>query len=118
MENRNDNRGNGFLFGLIVGVAVTLLFTTKKGREILRELTDRGMEKIGDLEEKIDRKQTEFEQELEEEEGDDYIETLPDLKKPLAGSIEEEKSEANPSSKGQVEKPKKSPRRFFKGKKS
>ena len=47
MEYRNNNHngsglGSGFLLGVIVGVIITLLFTTKKGREIVKELTEKG----------------------------------------------------------------------------
>lgn len=40
--------GNGFLLGLIVGVILTLLFTTSKGRKILRELSENGFDAIND----------------------------------------------------------------------
>lgn len=39
------------MLGFIFGVLATLLLTTKKGREILKELIDKGMQKITDLEE-------------------------------------------------------------------
>jgi len=55
MEQRNNHHnnglGNGFLLGVIVGVIVTLLFTTKKGREIFKELAEKGLDKFSDLEE-------------------------------------------------------------------
>lgn len=35
------------MFGLISGVIITLLFTTKKGRKILQVLTDEGFDKLG-----------------------------------------------------------------------
>lgn len=39
MEKRGHS-SNGFTFGLILGVILTLLFTTKKGRKILGELSE------------------------------------------------------------------------------
>ena len=42
---------NGFLLGLVAGVLLTLLFTTKKGRRILHMLTEEGMSKFGEVEE-------------------------------------------------------------------
>lgn len=47
----NNGINSGFFLGFILGVLATLLLTTKKGREILKELIDKGMQKITDLEE-------------------------------------------------------------------
>ncbi len=47
--NERHHSGNGFLFGIIVGVLLTLLFTTKKGRNILKTLADEGVDSISDL---------------------------------------------------------------------
>lgn len=47
--NERHHSGNGFLFGIIVGVLLTLLFTTKKGRNILKTLADEGVDSINDL---------------------------------------------------------------------
>lgn len=41
-----NNSGSVFLAGVVVGVLVTLLFTTKKGRKILKNLKDQGMEML------------------------------------------------------------------------
>lgn len=40
--------GNGFLLGVLVGVVLTLLFTTDKGRKILKELSENGLEALDD----------------------------------------------------------------------
>lgn len=53
MENKNNYNnsvGSGFLLGVLIGVILTLLITTKKGREILKDLMDRSMQKIMELE--------------------------------------------------------------------
>lgn len=50
MQQKNGQSPNGFLFGLIVGVLLTLLFTTKKGRQILHTLTEEGMNKFSNVE--------------------------------------------------------------------
>jgi gas vesicle protein len=59
MSNKNNNVnngiGSGFLLGFILGVLVTLLLTTKKGREILKEWIDKGIQKISDLEESMEK---------------------------------------------------------------
>jgi hypothetical protein len=53
--NHNHNHGgNGFMMGAMIGAGLTLLFTTEKGRKILRELSEEGFSKLGeyvDLEE-------------------------------------------------------------------
>src|SRR5437667_7980557 len=55
MENKNNVgiMGSGFLLGLLIGVLLTLLLTTKKGREILKDLMDKVIQKISDLEESV-----------------------------------------------------------------
>ena len=55
MENANYNQhngsgGSGFIIGVIVGVILTLLLTTKRGRVILKELLEKGIEKFSNLE--------------------------------------------------------------------
>ncbi len=46
MENKNPHHrgGNSFIFGVIVGALLATLLTTKKGRQILRDLTNLGLE--------------------------------------------------------------------------
>lgn len=50
-ENKQHGGGNGFIFGVIVGVLVALLFTTKKGREILRDVSEKIITKLSSMEE-------------------------------------------------------------------
>lgn len=108
MEHHHDKKGsgggiNGFLLGVIVGVVVTLLFTTKKGRHIIKTLTDEGMNKFSELEELMqDMKEYD-----EEEEGEVDPEEVP--------SYEEQNGE-NPPESPKKYVAKKSPlRRFFRG---
>ncbi len=56
MENKNNTGviGSGFLLGLLLGILLTLLITTKKGREILKELMDKVIQKISDLEKSVE----------------------------------------------------------------
>jgi hypothetical protein len=46
MEERKNRNSHGFTWGMIVGGAVVLMLTTKKGREILEELAEGGYEGI------------------------------------------------------------------------
>lgn len=42
-----EKGGGGFLAGLIVGAAVGALISTKRGRQILKDLSDYGLEYMG-----------------------------------------------------------------------
>ena len=84
MENTNHNQhngsgGSGFIIGVIVGVILTLLLTTKRGRIILKELLEKGIEKFSNLEdfmqEATKRADIEIDDEFEEE--DDFVPTAP-----------------------------------------
>jgi gas vesicle protein len=55
-HSHQNNAPQAFLFGIIIGAALALLFTTKKGRRILRTLTSEGMEKIERWEELLYKK--------------------------------------------------------------
>lgn len=65
MDNKHAHGGgNGFLFGVLIGILIALLFTTKKGRKILKNLTDEGMDKFTSLEDLLEKR-------LKEEDSDD-----------------------------------------------
>jgi gas vesicle protein len=99
-NNHNQNSGSGFLLGVIVGVLLTLLLTTKKGRAILKELMEKGIEKFANLEEIINETEGDFD-DLDDEEGDDFIPSEPvklseppkEKKEPLKKNEEEIPSE-------------------------
>jgi len=80
MENKNHTNnafGNGFMLGLLIGVIVTLLVTTKKGRELFKEITEKGLDKFSDLEQRLQETTTDIAEAGEEfeemEDGDDYV---------------------------------------------
>jgi hypothetical protein len=102
-HNQQQNAGNGFLLGVIVGVLLTLLFTTKRGRAIFKEVLERGVEKFANLEELM--RETEYEateEDLLEEEGDDFIPAKPvEIPKP-AKKEPEKKSIAEAPERQQV----------------
>lgn len=65
MDNKHAHGGgNGFLFGVLIGILIALLFTTKKGRKILKSLTEEGMDKFTSLEDLLEKR-------LKEEDTDD-----------------------------------------------
>lgn len=64
-KHEKSHGGNHFLFGLILGGVLATLLTTKKGRQILREVTDLGLSLLEDfIEEKTKPKK---EEKIEEE---------------------------------------------------
>jgi len=80
MERTNNHQqhtgGSGFLLGVIVGVLLTLLFTTKRGRAILKEVMEKGIQKFADLEElmrEMEEKETSTEEDEDYEDENDYI---------------------------------------------
>jgi gas vesicle protein len=82
MENNKNNNhngsGNGFLLGVIVGVLATLLFTTKRGRIILKDVMEKGIDKFANLEELMRETEEEYDDaDLEDETGDDFVPTVP-----------------------------------------
>lgn len=74
---------NGFVLGLVVGVLITLLFTTKKGRQILQTLTEEGMNKFNEVEDIIKAMEEDGEIVNPEEEMDEPLESeMPDKAAP------------------------------------
>ena|SRR3990167_4205819 len=121
MENNKHHPhhgNNGFILGVIVGVALTLLFVTKRGRKILKIITDEGQEKFSDLEEILKEKKDSAKQSIDSAKegiqsiasivedpegimGDDYIDTNGVQERALSNPQHKKASHTN--------------RRFFKG---
>lgn len=128
MDNKNNYQnnsgfGNGFVLGLLIGVVVTLLITTKRGRELFKELTEKGMDKFSDFEDKLKETTADVKREaeeygdMEEEEGNDY---MPEEPRPV--KLSEKREQPRPQREEQQvhsQTQKAHPvRRFFRGKKS
>lgn len=112
--NHNTSNGwsSGFLFGLLVGVALALLFTTKKGRRILKVLTDEGMHKLSqweDLVEKLPENMDPEVREVEDEAEDTYLPIHEEIIK-----HNEEKTKTHSQTNGEIKKAN-SKRRLFRG---
>lgn len=59
MEHKNEHHGNSFIWGLLIGAIFATLLTTTKGRRILKDLTDLGLELFEDfIEEKTRETET------------------------------------------------------------
>lgn len=72
-NSRHDNRFfNGFLIGLILGAAIVFLLATKRGKKILKLISEEGLDSIANVLE-----------EMEDEEmvDQDFVEEVPESKK-------------------------------------
>lgn len=49
-EKQGGGLSSGFLLGVVVGVIITLLLTTKRGKRILKFITEEGMSKLSNWE--------------------------------------------------------------------
>lgn len=78
MNDKHHHSGNGFIAGLIVGIVLTLLFTTKIGRKIVKTLTEEGMGSLGDI----------LDFDIEDEMSDEMLQEDSE-------AVSDEKSEAN-----------------------
>ncbi len=113
------NESNGFFLGIIVGVAVTALFTTQKGKEILRDITDKSIESWDDVEKALEG----IEADVDDSPTTEYV--SPEEKREIkylaqdaATSEESEKNEELPSKKVEAVKivtSEKSPEKTIKG---
>ena len=59
-QKRSGGISNGFIIGFLLGIVVTLLFTTKRGRSIVRLLTEKGTEKIDSWKDILEATEEEF----------------------------------------------------------
>lgn len=48
-KNHGKHNSNGFFLGLLLGAGIALLLSTKKGRNILKELTENGIDALEDV---------------------------------------------------------------------
>lgn len=70
-RNHNQNNNGGFILGILVGIGIALLFTTKKGHRLLRKLTTQGWDKLENWEDII--KSTINDNEDDYIDGDDFL---------------------------------------------
>lgn len=48
-NNHGRHNSNGFLLGLLLGAGIALLISTKKGRNIIKEITENGIDALEDV---------------------------------------------------------------------
>ncbi len=99
--NNNDSGGNffnGLLLGALIGGGVVFLLGTKKGKKLLKTITEEGLEGMSQFEDFV------------EDEGDAYEEepVIVKSKQKEPSGVVETKDETNASSGGQI-------KRLFKG---
>lgn len=98
-QHHHNGLGSGFALGVVVGVIVTLLFTTKKGREVVKELTERGLDKFSDLEKRLQETEEDLEAAEYLEDEDDYVKPTPAApieSEPVAPPVEPVKEAPRP----------------------
>lgn len=121
--NNNSNGGNGFLAGFLIGAAIggvaVFFLGTKKGKQLLKTISEEGLDSISDLAEYVEE---EVEEKIEEKVAP-VVEKIKEVKEEVKEAIlQEEPEEQMPEASGQpaVETnghTKKQPlhRRLFKG---
>lgn len=103
MTNNNGSGGNfinGFFWGALIGAGAVFLLGTKKGKKLLKIISEQGLERISSLEDLVEEVEEEFEE-----------------SSPQSKPVHKEHSngEAKPQAQSLLEKTKSSGKRFFKG---
>ena len=122
MENKKgSNFGNGFLLGALVGGAIVFAVGTKKGRRILKALTEEGIEGVSEINDLIQDYQ-EVGEEFEEEDEPVVVSPKAENKTSVkheavveAEMVEEPHEQPSPVQ--HAEKPRSAAHRFFRRKK-
>ena len=77
MENNSNRSGNnffsGFILGALVGVAIALLFVTKRGKKILKAISEGGEGKLSDILNRLEDSVGAEDEFLEEDKKDEAI---------------------------------------------
>jgi hypothetical protein len=111
MDKHKDQHNNGgFVLGLLIGVLVTLAITTKKGRKLLRMVTEEGKDKFSEWDEILE----DIKASLSE---DDYVSTVHDYKEDVEKPVDVVQDKTMDTSEPQpsVTRVKSTARRFFRG---
>jgi gas vesicle protein len=88
-NHHSSHNGGSFLLGVIVGAVIVFLFATKKGKKILKLLSEEGLENIS--------KYVDFDEDDQEESEDDLVPEEPLIQS--NGEVKEQNGEAVKSKK-------------------
>lgn len=106
-EKKQGSFSSGFVWGLVVGILLSALVGTKKGRELLKDLSQRGLLAIEDF---LENRENTLEEEVmemgEQDGGEEVVEEK--IEEPVSVPLEPEK-EVKPATNGSSKK------RVFKG---
>lgn len=78
--NSNSNGGgfsNGFLFGVLLGGGIVFLLGTKKGKKLLKTITEEGLEGIAELEDFVEDEAEEYEEESSHNSSEPVVKASP-----------------------------------------
>ncbi|MCL4354494.1 YtxH domain-containing protein [Patescibacteria group bacterium] len=87
-QHHSNGFANGFLFGLIIGAAVVFLLATKKGRKILKLISEEGLDNLTNIVEEYtsEAEEENAEEDVQEQEIDDDSTDGPEEVKPIKKS--------------------------------
>lgn len=124
----HEHQGSGSLntltLGILIGILLTLLLTTKKGKKLLKLITDEGVEKLGKWEDMLKSMEKEIVQEATSEEpviGEDMEKEVRAIEPPKTEKIilddreEEEPIQSEKAGEEKTEVPEKKSKRLFRG---
>lgn len=85
MENRHSGSGfmNGLLLGIIIGAGLVFFLGTKKGKEMLRAITEEGLEDFSELSEYVTSKMDDEEEESYSEAPQEERSPMPHVSRPI-----------------------------------
>lgn len=94
-ERKHGSFSSGFVWGLVVGILLSALVGTKRGRELLKELSERGLSAIEDF---LENQENTLEDEVmemgEQDAGEVEVEEKKDEEAPIPSAEPEPEDEA------------------------
>jgi len=119
-EHHGSGVAHTLIFGILLGVLITLLFTTKKGRRLLKAITDESVDRLSHWEDMLKSIEREAVQDTDEQEpiiGEEVDQEVQAIEAPKPEKIEIDEMDEDTSAGSVQEKPviQKKSKRLFKG---